>query len=79
MTFSYPYLETKAPDHVDLGGRLGLIYGSFSIVSVIFAYCFIPETRRLELEDIDAKFNKDEVKEIKVIQKGLGLTEVIPE
>ena len=58
VTFSYPYLETaNDPGHVDIGGKLGFIYGSLSAVSVIFGYFFIPETRRMELEDIDKKYD----------------------
>ncbi|KAJ5604620.1 sugar transport protein [Penicillium lagena] len=57
VTFSYPYLET--PDdlgHVDLGGRLGFVYGSLAILSLLFSYFFIPETQGIELEDIDVKY-----------------------
>ncbi|GKZ48105.1 hypothetical protein AbraIFM66951_011860 [Aspergillus brasiliensis] len=57
VTFSYPYLETADdPGHVDIGGKLGFIYGSLSAASVVFGYFFIPETRKLELEDIDKKY-----------------------
>jgi SP family sugar:H+ symporter-like MFS transporter len=56
VTFSYPYLETDAPGHVNLGGRLGFIYGSSAVLAVVFAYFFIPETSRLILEDIDRNF-----------------------
>ncbi|KAJ5246633.1 general substrate transporter [Penicillium chermesinum] len=57
VTFSYPYLETAdTPHHVYLGGKLGFIYGSLSAVAFVFGWFFIPETRRLELEDIDKKF-----------------------
>lgn len=56
VTFSYPYLETDAPGHVDLGGRLGFIYGSCAVLAVCFAFFFIPETQRLKLEDIDGQF-----------------------
>ncbi|KAJ5587474.1 general substrate transporter, partial [Penicillium hispanicum] len=57
VTFSYPYMETAdSPGHVDLGGKLGFIYGSLSAVAILFGFFFIPETSRLELEDIDKKF-----------------------
>lgn len=57
VTFSYPYMETAdTPGHVYLGGKLGFIYGSLSAVAILFGFFFIPETSRLELEDIDRKF-----------------------
>ncbi|CAK7207997.1 hypothetical protein SEUCBS139899_010831, partial [Sporothrix eucalyptigena] len=57
VTFSYPYLETADdPGHINLGGRLGFIYGSLAVLAVAFYYIFIPETRQLTLEDIDDKF-----------------------
>ena len=50
-------METAdSPGHVDLGGKLGFIYGSLSAVAFIFGFFFIPETSRLELEDIDRQF-----------------------
>jgi hypothetical protein len=58
VTFSYPYIETAdTPGHVYLGGKLGFIYGSLSAVAILFGFFFIPETSRLELEDIDRKFD----------------------
>jgi hypothetical protein len=51
-------METAdTPGHVYLGGKLGFIYGSLSAVAILFGYFFIPETSRLELEDIDRKFD----------------------
>ena len=50
-------METAdTPGHVYLGGKLGFIYGSLSAVAFLFGYFFMPETRRMELEDIDAQF-----------------------
>ncbi|CAI7646358.1 unnamed protein product [Penicillium pancosmium] len=63
VTFSYPYMETaNTPGHVYLGGKLGFIYGSLSAVAFLFGYFFMPETCRMELEEIDAQFasTKDE-------------------
>ena len=57
VTFSYPYMETAdTPGHVYLGGKLGFIYGSISFLAIIFGFLFIPETKRMELEDIDKQF-----------------------
>lgn len=50
-------METAdTPGHVYLGGKLGFIYGSLSAVAFLFGYFFMPETCRMELEDIDAHF-----------------------
>lgn len=66
VTFSYPYMETADdPGHIDLGGRLGFIYGSLAVLAVVFYYFFIPETRQIKLEDIRDKFgSKSNVKGI---------------
>lgn len=57
VTFSYME-AADTPGHVDLGGRLGLTYGSFAGLAVLFSYVFIPETRRKKLEDIDVQYNR---------------------
>lgn len=50
-------METEnTPHHVYLGGKLGFIYGSLSALAFIFGFFMIPETRQLELEEIDKKF-----------------------
>ncbi|PYH30452.1 sugar transport protein [Aspergillus neoniger CBS 115656] len=78
VTFSYPYLETADdPGHVDIGGKLGFIYGSLSTVSVIFGYFFIPETRKLELEDINEKYESSTESEMEQkVEYQVGLKEV---
>ncbi|KAJ6102761.1 general substrate transporter [Penicillium sp. IBT 16267x] len=54
VTFTYPYMETAdTPHHVDIGGKLGFIYGSLSAVAFVFGWFFIPETKHLEIEEID--------------------------
>ncbi|KAJ5139861.1 general substrate transporter [Penicillium atrosanguineum] len=59
-------METAdTPGHVYLGGKLGFIYGSISFLAIIFGFLFIPETKRMELEDIDKQFSvpsKDDLK-----------------
>lgn len=69
VTFSYPYMETAdTPGHVYLGGKLGFIYGSLSAVAILFGLFFIPETSRLELEDIDRKFDTPTVDFLKSVE-----------
>ncbi|KAJ5279598.1 general substrate transporter [Penicillium angulare] len=60
VTFTYPYMETAdTPHHVDIGGRLGFIYGSLSVVAFVFGWFCIPETRCLEIEDLDRQLALD--------------------
>lgn len=54
VSFTYPYLED--PDKANLGGRLGFIYGAVSLLAFVFSVFCVPETRNVELEDMDAKF-----------------------
>ncbi|CAI7630766.1 unnamed protein product [Penicillium manginii] len=82
VTFSYPYMETAdTPGHVYLGGKLGFIYGSLSAVAFLFGYFFMPETRRMELEDIDAQFtpstNDEETKNFDTLVREEDATTVI--
>lgn len=66
-------METAdTPGHVDLGGKLGFIYGSLSAVAILFGYFFIPETRRMELEEIDAQFAIPAYGENKSVEGQIG-------
>ncbi|RFU35070.1 hypothetical protein B7463_g1273, partial [Scytalidium lignicola] len=56
ISFTYPYLEDQ--DEANLGGRLGFIYGSIAFCGLIFSIFLIPETKNLELEEMDEKFGK---------------------
>jgi MFS transporter, SP family, sugar:H+ symporter len=56
VSFTYPYLED--PGGVNLGGRLGFIYGSISFFAIIFSIFCVPETKNLELEEMDVRFAK---------------------
>lgn len=51
VSFTYPYLEDE--QYAGLGSRLGFIYGSVAVLSLICGYFFIPETRDTALEEID--------------------------
>ncbi|KFY81197.1 hypothetical protein V499_00023 [Pseudogymnoascus sp. VKM F-103] len=56
ISFTYPYLEDA--NEANLGGRLGFIYGSIAFLGLVFSVFFVPETRNLELEELDEKFSK---------------------
>lgn len=56
ISFTYPYLEDA--DEANLGGRLGFIYGTISFFGLIFSIFCVPETKNLELEEMDMRFAK---------------------
>lgn len=47
INFVNPYVQ-KA-----IGGRVTFIYGAFSVVSILFIWMWVPETRRRSLEGLD--------------------------
>ncbi|RAH47387.1 general substrate transporter [Aspergillus brunneoviolaceus CBS 621.78] len=71
VTFTYPYMETAdTPHHVDLGGKLGFIYGSLSALAFLFGWFFIPETKQVEIEDLDKQFAIFELVDVEDPTKG---------
>lgn len=54
VSFTYSYLEDA--DKANLGGKLGFIYGSVAFFALVFSVFFVPETRNIELEEMDEKF-----------------------
>ncbi|OJJ94943.1 hypothetical protein ASPACDRAFT_1908656 [Aspergillus aculeatus ATCC 16872] len=71
VTFTYPYMETAdTPHHVDLGGKLGFIYGSLSALAFLFGWFFIPETKQVEIEDLDKQFAILELADVEDPTKG---------
>lgn len=59
ISFTCPYLEDA--DEVNLGGRLGFIYGSIAVLAFVFSVIWVPETTCVELEDMDAKLGPVEL------------------
>lgn len=55
IIFVSPYLQR--PEHAGLGGKIGYIYGSFSIVSFVFVFFLVPELKGRPLPEIDWLFN----------------------
>ena len=54
VSFTIPYL-LNAP-YANLQAKVGFIYGSFTVVSVIVAYFLMPEMKGRSLEEIDQLF-----------------------
>lgn len=55
-SFTLPYL-LNAP-YANLGPRVAFIYGSFSLVAVVWAFFFLPELTGRSLEEIDELFEQ---------------------
>lgn len=54
VSFTVPYL-LNAP-YANLGAKVGFIYGSLTILSVVVTYFFIPEMKGRSLEEVDQLF-----------------------
>ncbi|KAJ5655253.1 hypothetical protein N7507_007203 [Penicillium longicatenatum] len=55
VSFTLPYL-LNAP-YANLGSKVGFIYGSMAVCSLVFAYFFVPNCAGRSLEDIHYLFN----------------------
>ncbi|KIX06960.1 uncharacterized protein Z518_04936 [Rhinocladiella mackenziei CBS 650.93] len=54
VSFSIPYL-LNAP-YANLGSKVGFIFGSMALISIVFAFFCVPECRGRSLEEIDLLF-----------------------
>ncbi|RSH83045.1 hypothetical protein EHS25_005755 [Saitozyma podzolica] len=54
ITWVAPYIQDVG--YGNLGSKIGFIWGSFSILTVIATYLFLPETRGFSLEQLDYLF-----------------------
>ncbi|CZS79582.1 unnamed protein product [Fusarium graminearum] len=54
VSFSLPYLLNKP--YAALGSRVGFIFGSISVCSILFAYFCVPDVSGRSLEEIDHLF-----------------------
>jgi MFS transporter, SP family, sugar:H+ symporter len=57
VTFSLPYL-LNAP-YANLGSKVGFIFGSISVLSLVFAYFCVPNVAGSTLEEVDQLFASD--------------------
>jgi sugar porter (SP) family MFS transporter len=48
-----PYLVADQPHSAKLGAKVFFLWGSLCIISFLFAYFFVPETKGLTLEQVD--------------------------
>jgi SP family sugar:H+ symporter-like MFS transporter len=49
-----PYLQD--PGYGNLGSKIGFIWGSFSLITVIWTWFFVPEMKGFSLEQLDHLF-----------------------
>ena len=51
-----PYLMNS--DYANLQSKVGFIYGSLSVASIVFVYFCVPECHRRSFEEIDQMFRE---------------------
>jgi len=51
--YATPYLVDDAPGSAKLGSKVFFIWGGANFLCILFAYCFIYETKGLSLESVD--------------------------
>ncbi|TPX12979.1 uncharacterized protein E0L32_006624 [Thyridium curvatum] len=54
VSFSLPYL-LNAP-YAALGSKVGFIFGSIAVLSIVFVYAFVPDVSGRSLEEVDRLF-----------------------
>lgn len=52
--FALPHMFN--PDEGNLGGKIGFIYGGFSVIVIVLLYFYLPETRFRSYEELDEMF-----------------------
>ncbi|KAK9428610.1 general substrate transporter [Lipomyces doorenjongii] len=56
VTFSLPYLLND--DKAGLGAKVGFIYAGLTLCGLVYVWFYVPETRGIALEDLDAIFEQ---------------------
>ncbi|EMC94423.1 hypothetical protein BAUCODRAFT_35650 [Baudoinia panamericana UAMH 10762] len=56
VTYINPFMQN--PGYGDLGGKVGFVYGSFSVVAAVWVALFLPEMKGRSLEELDELFAK---------------------
>lgn len=54
VTYVNPYMQDAG--YGNLGGKVGFVYGSFSIVAVVWTFFLLPEMKGRSLEELDLMF-----------------------
>lgn len=54
ITYVNPYVQDEPGN---LGAKIGMVYGSVSIIAMVFVWLVVPEMKGRSLEEIDELFN----------------------
>lgn len=54
ITYVNPFVQEEPGN---LGSRIGMVYGSISILSIFFVFFFVPEMKGRSLEELDEMFH----------------------
>lgn len=55
LIFNSPYVQDA--EYGNLGSRVGFVFGSISILAMIWVFFFFPEMKGRSLEELDEMFN----------------------
>jgi MFS family permease len=58
ISYGTPYLVGDGVGTAALGPKVFFVWGAFCIVSIVFVWCLVYETRRLSLEQIDEMYER---------------------
>lgn len=56
VSFTLPYL-LNAP-YANLGSKVGFVYGSMALCTLVFTFFFVPECTGKSLEEVDLMFHE---------------------
>ncbi|KAL4963270.1 sugar porter family MFS transporter [Aspergillus stella-maris] len=56
VTYISPFIQDA--EYANLQGKIGFIYGSFSVVAFVWAFFMVPELKGRSLEEVDELFEK---------------------
>lgn len=54
VTYVAPYIQN--PGYGNLQGKIGFIWGAFSVIAFVWAFLFVPELKGRSLEELDELF-----------------------
>lgn len=54
ITYINPYVQNEPGN---LGAKVGLVYGSMSVIAIAFVYLFVPEMKGRSLEELDEMYH----------------------
>ncbi|CZR55222.1 probable RCO3 glucose transporter [Phialocephala subalpina] len=58
IAYGTPYLVNSGPGYANLQARVFFIWGTFCSLAVVFVWCFVYETSKISLEQIDEMYER---------------------